>query len=120
MGLFGASICREYGCLVPSPPPTYAQIVARIRLLLDGGDRYLQLAPHHGGRPWSGAGAPAKGEVAPQIRERRSSRGLALTEPDAGTTCRRSGRPAVRDGDHYVINGTKTLDLVRIEGSCLR
>jgi alkylation response protein AidB-like acyl-CoA dehydrogenase len=34
--------------------------------------------------------------------------GLALTEPDCGTDLQAIRMRAVRDGDHYVINGTKT------------
>ena len=34
--------------------------------------------------------------------------GLALTEPDCGTDLQAIRTRAVRDGDHYVVNGTKT------------
>jgi alkylation response protein AidB-like acyl-CoA dehydrogenase len=44
--------------------------------------------------------------------------GLALTEPDAGTDLQSIRTTAVRDGDHYVINGTKTWITNGIEGSC--
>ena len=45
--------------------------------------------------------------------------GLALTEPDAGTDLQGIRMTARRDGDHYVINGTKTWISNGIEGSCL-
>jgi alkylation response protein AidB-like acyl-CoA dehydrogenase len=44
--------------------------------------------------------------------------GLALTEPDAGTDLQAIHMVARRDGDDYVINGTKTWISNGIEGSC--
>jgi alkylation response protein AidB-like acyl-CoA dehydrogenase len=45
--------------------------------------------------------------------------GLALTEPDAGTDLQGIRMTAKRDGDHYVINGTKMWITNAAEGSCL-
>ena len=44
--------------------------------------------------------------------------GLALTEPDAGTDLQGIRTTARRDGDDYVINGTKTWITNGIEGDC--
>lgn len=44
--------------------------------------------------------------------------GLALTEPDCGTDLQAIRTTAVRDGDHYVVNGTKTWISNGIKGSC--
>ena len=41
-----------------------------------------------------------------------------MTEPDAGTDLQGIRMTARRDGDHYVINGTKTWISNGIEGSC--
>src|SRR3954466_8656689 len=45
--------------------------------------------------------------------------GLALTEPDAGTDLSAIRLRAVKQGDHYVINGTKTWISNGIEGNVL-
>jgi alkylation response protein AidB-like acyl-CoA dehydrogenase len=41
-----------------------------------------------------------------------------LTEPNAGTDLQAIRMRAVRDGDHYVLNGTKTWISNGIQGSC--
>jgi alkylation response protein AidB-like acyl-CoA dehydrogenase len=43
--------------------------------------------------------------------------GLALTEPDAGTDLSAIRTRAKRDGDHYLVNGTKTWISNGIQGS---
>ena len=44
--------------------------------------------------------------------------GLALTEADGGTDLQAIRTRALRQGDHYVINGAKTWITNAIEGSC--
>jgi alkylation response protein AidB-like acyl-CoA dehydrogenase len=44
--------------------------------------------------------------------------GLALTEPNAGTDLQAIRLRARRDGEHYVLNGTKTWISNGIQGSC--
>src|SRR6185312_8765592 len=44
--------------------------------------------------------------------------GLALTEPNAGTDLQAIRLRAKREGDHYVLNGTKTWISNGIQGSC--
>jgi alkylation response protein AidB-like acyl-CoA dehydrogenase len=44
--------------------------------------------------------------------------GLALTEPDAGTDLQAIRTRAVREGEDYIVNGTKTWISNGIEGSC--
>src|ERR1700685_2251772 len=55
----------------------------------------------------------------PKIASGEIRGGLALTEPDAGTDPQGIRMTAKRDGDHYVINGTKTWITNGAEGSCL-
>ena len=45
--------------------------------------------------------------------------GLALTEPDCGTDLQAIRMTARRDGDGYVVNGTKTWITNGIDGNCL-
>ena len=54
----------------------------------------------------------------PKLASGEMRGGLALTEPDAGTDLQGIRMTARRDGDHYVINGTKTWISNGIEGSC--
>ncbi len=58
--------------------------------------------------------------MAKYCRNSRPARsgGLALTEPDAGTDLQAIRTRAVRDGDHYIVNGTKTWISNGIHGSC--
>ena len=44
--------------------------------------------------------------------------GLGLTEPNAGTDLQAIRTVARRDGDHYVLNGTKTWITNGVYGTC--
>jgi isovaleryl-CoA dehydrogenase len=44
--------------------------------------------------------------------------GMGMTEPGAGTDVLGMATVAVRDGDHYVVNGTKTYITNAVEGHC--
>ena len=61
---------------------------------------------------------PQKRHWLPRLASGEVRGGLALTEPDAGTDLQAIRLTARRDGDHYVINGTKTWISNGIEGSC--
>ncbi len=61
---------------------------------------------------------PQKRRWLPKLASGEIRGGLALTEPDAGTDLQAIRMTARRDGDHYVINGTKTWISNGIEGSC--
>ena len=61
---------------------------------------------------------PQKRHWLPKLASGEMRGGLALTEPDAGTDLQAIRMTARRDGDHYVINGTKTWISNGIEGSC--
>ncbi len=117
MGLFGATIAREYGGL-GLPAVTYAKIVARIAstwMAITGiFNSHLIMAC-----AVERFGTPAQKQLwLPQFACGEIRGGLALTEPNAGTDLQAIRTTARRDGDHYVINGTKTWISNAIEGSC--
>jgi alkylation response protein AidB-like acyl-CoA dehydrogenase len=117
MGLFGATIGQEYGGL-GLPATTYAKIVARIAsywMAITGifnSHLIMAVAVERFGTE------AQKREWLPRFATGEIRGGLALTEPDAGTDLQAIRMTAVRDGDDYVINGTKTWISNGINGSC--
>jgi acyl-CoA dehydrogenase len=50
-----------------------------------------------------------KSEWLPEIASGRSRNCIAITEPHAGSDAAKMATTAVREGDHYVLNGVKTF-----------
>ena len=117
MGLFGATVSPDYGGLGLSAA-TYAKIVMRISAVwmsitgIFNSHLMLALALEKFGTQ------AQKDQWLPKVASGEIRGGLALTEPDAGTDLQGIRMTARRDGDHYVINGTKTWITNGIEGSC--
>lgn len=117
MGLFGATIGQEYGGL-GLPATTYSRIIARISsywMAITGivnSHLIMAVAVERFGTE------AQKTKWLPQFASGEIRGGLALTEPDAGTDLQAIRTTAVRDGDDYVINGTKTWISNGINGSC--
>jgi alkylation response protein AidB-like acyl-CoA dehydrogenase len=117
LGLFGATIAPEYGGLGLSAS-TYAQVVSRIAKawMAPVGifNSHLVMAAcvqRHGTEE-------QKEHFLPRFATGEIRGGLALTEPNAGTDLQAIRTVARRDGDHYVVNGTKTWITNGIYGSC--
>lgn len=117
MGLFGAVIDPAYGGLGLSAS-SYAKIVTRISevwMSLTGiFNSHLMMAvlvERYGNDE-------QKRRWLPRMAGGELRGGLGLTEPDAGTDLQGIRMRAVREGDHYVVNGTKTWISNGIEGSC--
>jgi alkylation response protein AidB-like acyl-CoA dehydrogenase len=116
-GLFGATVSPEYGGLGLSAT-TYARIVMSISSVwmsitgIINSHLMLALAIQKFGTPQQ------KTRWLPKLASGEIRGGLALTEPDAGTDLQGIRMTAKRDGDHYVINGTKTWITNGAEGSC--
>ena len=118
MGLFGATISQEYGGL-GLPARLYAQVVMEISSVwmaitgIFNSHLMLALAVEKFGTP------EQKTRWLPRFASGEVRGGLALTEPDAGTDLQSIRMSARRDGDDYVINGTKTWISNGIEGSAV-
>jgi alkylation response protein AidB-like acyl-CoA dehydrogenase len=117
LGLFGATIPQEYGGL-GLPASTYAKIVARIS------EVWMSLTGIFNSHLIMAAAVARFGteeqkrKFLPKFASGEVRGGLALTEPDCGTDLQAIRTRAVRQGDHYVINGTKTWISNGIKGSC--
>ncbi len=117
LGLFGATISPAYGGLGLSAE-LYARIVTRISeawMSLTGiFNSHLMMAllvERYGSET-------LKREYLPKFASGEVRGGLALTEPNAGTDLQAIRTRARKDGDHYVVNGTKTWISNGIHGSC--
>jgi alkylation response protein AidB-like acyl-CoA dehydrogenase len=117
LGLFGATISPEYGGM-GLPASTYAKIVMSISSVwmsisgIINSHLMLALAIQKFGTPQQ------KTRWLPKLATGEVRGGLALTEPNAGTDLQAIRTTAKRDGDHYVINGTKMWITNGAEGSC--
>jgi len=107
LGLFGCIIDTEYGGLGLSTS-TYAKVISRIAetwMSLSGvinSHLIMASAVQRHGTP------EQKAYYLPRFATGELRGGIGLTEPDAGTDLQSIRTVAVRDGDHYVVNGTKT------------
>jgi len=117
LGLFGATIPEAYGGLGLSAS-TYAKIVAQIS------EVWMSLTGIFNSHLIMAAAVARYGTKAqketylPKFASGEIRGGLALTEPDCGTDLQAIRTRAVRQGDHYVVNGTKTWISNGIKGSC--
>ncbi|MGI9493505.1 MAG: acyl-CoA dehydrogenase family protein [Geminicoccaceae bacterium] len=117
LGLFGATISPDYGGLGLSAR-TYARIVMTIS------EVWMSLTGIFNSHLIMAAAVQRfgteeqKNTFLPRFATGEIRGGLALTEPDCGTDLQAIRTRAVRDGDHYVVNGTKTWISNGIEGSC--
>ncbi|MDP2007932.1 MAG: acyl-CoA dehydrogenase family protein [Rubrivivax sp.] len=107
MGLFGCIIDPEYGGLGLSVS-TYATIIERMAAVwmsisgISNSHLIMAWAVQRNGTE------AQKRAYLPRFATGELRGGIGLTEPDAGTDLQAIRTVAVRDGDHYVINGAKT------------
>jgi alkylation response protein AidB-like acyl-CoA dehydrogenase len=118
LGLFGATIAAEYGGLGLSCT-TYSTIVERISrvwMSLTGifnSHLIMAAAVQRFGTE------PQKQKWLPRFASGELRGGIALTEPDCGTDLQAITTRARRDGDDYVVDGTKTWTTNGINGHIL-
>ncbi len=107
LGLFGAIIPEEYGGLGLGPV-TYAKIIeriARVWMSVSGIINSHLIMAHIVARMGT---EEQKRHFLPRFASGETRGGLALTEPDCGTDLQAIRTAARREGNEYVINGTKT------------
>ncbi len=107
LGLFGATIGQEWGGLGLSSA-TYAKIVIKVASawMAPSGifNSHLIMAS-----AIERFGTPAqKAEFLPKMASGAFRGGIGLTEPNAGSDLQAIRTVARRDGDDYVVNGSKT------------
>ncbi len=117
LGLFGALISPDYGGLGLSPS-LYARMIeriARVWMSLTGIiNSHLIMAyivEHRGTEA-------QKRRFLPRFATGELRGGLALTEPDCGTDLQAIRTVARRDGEDYLVKGTKIWISNGIEGQC--
>ncbi|GGE41804.1 isovaleryl-CoA dehydrogenase [Agaricicola taiwanensis] len=117
LGLFGAVIPAEYGGL-GLRPSTYAKVIEKIAsvwMSVSGIINSHLIMAHIVNK----RGTQAQREhFLPRFATGELRGGLALTEPDCGTDLQAVRTTALRDGNGYVINGTKTWISNGIKGTC--
>ena len=117
MGLFGAIIEQRYGGLGMTAS-TYAKVVIRITevwMALSGiFNSHLIMAT----LVQRFGTEEQKQHFLPRFATGELRGGLGLTEPNAGTDLQAILTRADKDGDNYVINGSKTWITNGIEGTC--
>ena len=107
LGLFGAVIPEEYGGL-GLRPSTYAKIIERISrvwMSISGIVNSHLIMSYIVARMGT---EEQKQYFLPRFASGETRGGLALTEPDCGTDLQAIRTRADRDGNAYVLNGTKT------------
>ena len=118
LGLFGATIAPEYGGLGLTAV-TYARIVERVSAVwmsvsgIFNSHLIMAAAVQRFGTE------KQKETFLPRFASGEVRGGIALTEPDCGTDLQAIRTQARRDGDTYVINGTKTWITNSIHGDIL-
>lgn len=117
MGLFGATIGQDWGGLGLTAS-TYAKIVTMVS------EVWMSLTGIFNSHLMMAAAVEKFGteeqkqRFLPRFATGELRGGTGLTEPDAGTDLQGIRTRAVKDGDDYIINGTKTWITNSIEGSC--
>ncbi|MGX7741745.1 acyl-CoA dehydrogenase family protein [Rhodopseudomonas parapalustris] len=109
IGLLGLGFPEEYG---GTPCDQFMWIVATQELArAAAGGVSASLNSHSiGAPPIARAGsAELKARVLPEILAGKKISALAITEPSGGSDVANLRTRAVRDGDHYVVNGEKTF-----------
>ena len=110
LGLFGIGYEAEYGGM--GDHDALALVIASEELARcgAGGIPASLFSNYIGGPPVQrGGSADVKAEILPGMLSGELILALAITEPGGGSDVANLRTTAVRDGDHYVVNGQKTF-----------
>lgn len=109
IGLLGLGYPEEYG---GTPVDVFYKLIAAEEFARSGsGGVQASLNSHTIGMPpVVAAGSPAlKERIIPEVIAGRKIMALAVTEPSGGSDVASLRTTAIRDGDHYIVNGEKTF-----------
>ena len=118
LGLFGAIVSPDYGGL-GLPSAVYAKIVVKVASAwmapvgIFNSHLIMASAIERAGTD------EQKAEWLPKMATGELRGGIALTEPNAGTDLQAIRTKATRDGDEYVLNGSKTWITNSLNGDVL-
>ena len=118
LGMFGATISPEYGGL-GIDIKTYSKIVERVSKVWMSVSGIFNSHLIMAAAVERFATEEMKREYLPKFATGEIRGGIALTEPDAGTDLQGIRMRAVKDGDDYVIDGTKTWITNSVQGLML-
>jgi alkylation response protein AidB-like acyl-CoA dehydrogenase len=118
LGLFGATIAPAFGGL-GLPAVTYARIVERMSAVWMSVPGFFNSHLIMAAAVERFGTDEQKRRFLPRFASGELRGGIALTEPDCGSDLQAIRTHARRDGDHYVVNGTKTWITNSAEGRIL-
>jgi butyryl-CoA dehydrogenase len=118
LGLFGAIISPDYGGL-GLPASTYAKIVMKVASVWMAPSGVFNSHLIMASAIERAGTEEQKAEWLPKMASGALRGGIALTEPNAGTDLQAIRTRADRDGDGYVLNGTKMWITNSFHGDCL-
>jgi alkylation response protein AidB-like acyl-CoA dehydrogenase len=118
LGLFGATIGERYGGL-GLPAGTYARIVERVAAVWMSVSGIFNSHLIMCATVERFGSEEMKETLLPAMAAGELRGGIALTEPDCGTDLQAIRTRAKRQGDEYVINGTKQWITNAVEGNIL-
>lgn len=110
VGLLKLGYPEEYGGV--DKPDLFFDIVTSLELARVGGGGVLPSLNSHsiGLPPIVALGSEAmKARIVPEVINGEKISALAITEPSGGSDVAKLKTTARRDGDHYVVNGSKTF-----------
>lgn len=110
MGLLGLGYPEEFGGVSEGIDIWHTNIVSEELARMGVGGVSASLMVHGIGLPpvLNFASQEIKREVAPPVLRGEKRISLGITEPGAGSDVAQLSTTAKRDGDHYIVNGSKT------------